>query len=269
MKLKLHAIVVRLLFLLFMVNLLMFFQQPAMVFYPYKALAATPADWQLDYDQVRLMTEDGISLHGWYLPQPGSQRALLFLHGNGGNISHRGDSLKIFHRLGFNVFIFDYRGYGQSSGSPSEAGLYKDATAAWQYLSKQRGFASKDIVVFGRSLGGSVASRLAVEVEPAALILESTFSSARDMAQELFPLLSPMLIMRYDFNTAATIKQVHCPVLVMHSPDDEIIPFSLGQKVYEAANQPKSFIRLRGDHNSGFINSQPAYEQGLAEFIIE
>lgn len=267
MKSKLRYIIIRVLFFLLMINLWMHFQQPAMIFYPYQKLVATPADWQLDYDEVSLTTEDGVSLHGWYLPHPGSQRALLFFHGNGGNISHRGDSLAIFHRLGFNVFIFDYRGYGQSGGTPDESGLHKDATAAWHYLTEQRGFASKDIVLFGRSLGGAVASRLAAEVQPGALILESTFSSARDLAQSLFPLLSRMVVMRYDFNTSAHIKQVHCPILVVHSPDDDIIPFPLGQKVYEAANQPKFFTTLRGDHNSGFLSSQPAYERSVAEFI--
>jgi len=245
----------------------MFFQQPSMTFYPYKKLVATPADWQLDFEEVALSTEDGVRLHGWYLPHKDAQRVLLFFHGNGGNISHRGDSLAIFHRLGFNVFIFDYRGYGQSDGSPGEEGLHKDAKAAWQYLTVQRGFVAKDIVIFGRSLGGAIASRLATEVQPGALILESTFSSSRDMAHALFPLLSRILVMRYDFKTSTYIKQVRCPVMVVHSPDDDIIPFYLGQKVYEAANQPKFFTTIRGDHNGGFLTSQPGYEQSLARFI--
>lgn len=259
--------IVHLLVILLLINLWMYFQQPAITFYPYRDIFATPSDWQLDYDEVSLTTEDNVKLHGWYLPHPASKRALLFFHGNGGNISHRGESLQIFHRLGYNIFIFDYRGYGQSEGTPGESGLYKDATAAWNYLTAQRGFASKDIVVFGRSIGGVVASKLAAEVQPSALILESTFSSARDMAQSLFPVLSHILVMRYDFKTSMHIKQVHCPVLVIHSLDDDIIPYELGRKVYESANSPKSFIILHGDHNSGFINSQPAYEQGLADFI--
>jgi len=267
MKTKPHIILFRILFLIFLVNLLMFFQQPAMIFYPYKKLVATPADWQLTFEEVTMNTEDGVGLHGWYLPHKDAKRVLLFFHGNGGNISHRGDSLAIFHRLAFNVFIFDYRGYGQSGGRPSEAGLHKDAQAAWQYLTHQRGLVAQDIILFGRSLGGAVAARLAAEVQPGALILESTFSSARDMAQSLFPLMSHILVMRYDFKTSTHIKQVHCPVMVVHSPDDDIIPFHLGQKVYAAANQPKFFTSLKGDHNSGFLASQPGYEQDLARFM--
>lgn len=270
-KSQLRYITIRLLLILLVINLWMYFQQPAITFYPYRELMATPVDWQLDYEEVSLTTADGVRLHGWYLPQQGGQeesrRALLFLHGNGGNISHRGESLTIFHRLGFNVFIFDYRGYGQSEGKPGEEGIYKDAKAAWRYLVEQRGFAPTDIVMFGRSLGGAVASRLAAEVRPGALILESTFSSARELAQALFPVLSRIVVMRYDFKTSTYLRQVHCPVMVVHSPDDDIIPFHLGQKVYAAANPPKSFTTLRGDHNSGFLISQPDYEESLAEFI--
>jgi len=266
-KTKPPMLILQLLFFLVLLNLLMFFQQSSMTFYPYKALGATPADWQLDYEDVMLNTEDGVDLHGWYLPRKGAQRVVLFFHGNGGNISHRGDSLDIFHRLGFNVFIIDYRGYGQSDGSPSETGLHKDAQAAWQYLTEQRGFAAGDIVMFGRSLGGAVASRLAADVQPGALVVESTFSSARDMAQSLFPLLSRVIVMRYDFKTSTYIKQVRSPVMVIHSPNDDIIPFHLGEKVYAAANEPKSFMRLQGDHNSGFLASQPGYEQSLARYF--
>lgn len=271
MKSRPGYVITRLLGILFIINLWMYFQQPAMTFYPYRQLVATPADWQLDYEEVTLTAADGIRLHGWYLPQPGqqqgAQRALLFLHGNGGNISHRGESLAIFQRLGLNVFIFDYRGYGQSGGTPSETGLHQDATAAWHYLTEQRAFAAEDIILFGRSLGGAVASRLAAEARPGALILESSFSSARELAQSLFPVLSRIVVMRYDFKTSVYLRQVHCPVLVVHSPDDDIIPFALGEKVFAAANRPKTFLSLQGDHNSGFLQSQPAYEQALAGFI--
>jgi fermentation-respiration switch protein FrsA (DUF1100 family) len=189
------------------------------------------------------------------------------MHGNGGNISHRGDSLAIFHRLGFNVLIFDYRGYGRSEGVPGEHGLYEDAATAWQYLVEERGFASDDIVLFGRSLGATVAAKLATDVEPAGLIMESSFTSARGLAQALLPLLSRIVVMRYRFDTAAYVRQVTCPVLVAHSPGDDIIPFKLGQAVYAAANQPKTFLTMQGDHNSGFLQSQPGYEQGLHEFM--
>jgi fermentation-respiration switch protein FrsA (DUF1100 family) len=245
----------------------LYLQQPSMIFFPSRTLEATPADWGLAYEEVGLSSSDGVRLHGWYLPREGSHRALLFFHGNAGNISHRGESLAIFHRLGLNVLIIDYRGYGQSEGRPSEEGLYRDARAAWQYLVAQRGFQAKDIVLFGRSLGGAVAARLATEVQPAGLILESSFSSARELADALLPLLSRLTPLRYDFNAAAALADVHCPVLVVHSPADEIIPYALGEKLYQAANEPKRFLPLYGDHNAGFSLSQPGYEEGLAGFL--
>lgn len=244
-----------------------FLQQPAMVFFPLRSLSATPADWGLAYEEVSLRSADGVALHGWYLPAPGAQKTLLFFHGNAGNISHRGESLAIFHRLGLNVLIVDYRGYGKSEGSPSEEGLHADAQAAWRFLREEKGVEEKDIVIFGRSLGGAVAARLAAEVKPAALILESSFSSARDVAGEVFPLLSKLLILRFGFNTAERIKAVKSPLLVLHSPDDEIIPYTLGERIYRAANEPKTLLRMQGDHNRGFLQSQPGYEQGIAAFL--
>jgi len=246
---------------------LLYLQQPSMIFFPSRALEASPADWGLTFEEVSLITTDRVQLHGWYLPHQGSRHTLLFLHGNAGNISHRGDSVQIFHRLGMNVLIFDYRGYGQSEGNPTEEGLYRDARTAWKYLLEQRGFTAKDIVVFGRSLGGTVAARLASEVHPAGLILESSFSSARALANRLLPLVSRLTPLRFDFNAAAALAKVNCPVLVAHSQDDEIIPYALGEKLYEAANPPKRFLSLHGDHNTGFILSQPGYEQGIADFL--
>ena len=255
------------LFGLVLLNGWMFLQQPGMVFFPQRGLDATPADWGMPYEDVSVETADGVRLHGWYIPQPGAQRVVLFFHGNAGNISHRGESVAIFRELGLNVFIPDYRGYGLSQGSPSEAGLYRDAAAAWDYLVEVRGVSRENIVLFGRSLGGAVAAELASRVQPAGLILESTLSSARDFARSVFPLLSRVLVVRYDFNSAARLAQVHCPVLVLHSPDDEIMPYRMGEKLYQSAREPKRFVALRGDHNSGFLQSQPQYGQALADFI--
>lgn len=256
-----------LLFGLALLNGLMYLQQPLMTFFPHTTLEQTPTEWGLVYEDVFLETEDGVRLHGWYIPHQDARHTLLFFHGNAGNISHRGSSIEIFHRLGLNVFIIDYRGFGKSEGKPDEQGLYKDASAAWYYLIEQRNLKQKDIVVFGRSLGGVVATQLAAQVQPGGLIVESTFSSARDAANAIFPILSRLIFLRYDFNTVAHIKQVKSPVLVLHSPDDEIIPFRLGEKVFQAANEPKSFIKMRGGHNNGVFMSQPEYELALGEFF--
>lgn len=245
----------------------LYYQQPAMIFFPSKDLVATPSSWGLPYEDVTLEAEDGVGLRGWFIPHQGASRTVLFFHGNGGNISHRRESIEIFHRLGLNVFIFDYRGYGASLGKPSEQGLYHDAMAAWQYLLQEKGFIKQQIIVFGRSLGGSVACNLAAKVQPGVLILESTFSSARDMAKAIFPIMSRIMPMRFEFNTEDYIKRVTSPLLVVHSPEDDIIPFRLGEKVYQAASQPKYFVKIQGDHNSGFFMSQPHYEQALGKFL--
>ncbi len=256
-----------LLFGLVLLNGFMYLQQPSMTFFPYATFEQTPAEWGHEYEDVYLDTEDGSRLHGWYIPRQDAVQTLLFFHGNAGNISHRGDSVEIFHRLGLNVFIIDYRGFGKSTGKPDEQGLYKDARTAWRYLIEDRGVDQQDIILFGRSLGGVVAAELATRVQPGGLIIESTFSSARDVANTLFPILSRLVFLRYDFNTVAHVKQVRSPVLVLHSPDDEIIPFHLGEKIYQAANQPKSFFKMRGGHNDGFVMSQPDYELALGEFV--
>ncbi len=261
------TIIAMVLVALLALNGMMFIQQPSMVFFPSTKLQASPEDWGLQYENVYLKTSDEKQLHGWYIPYPGTDRVVLFFHGNAGNISHRGDSIAIFHRLGLNVFIIDYRGYGLSQGNPGEAGLYRDAKTAWDYLTQVKVIDKANIIIFGRSLGGTVATRLASEVHPAALIIESTFSSARDMARSIFPLLSRVLVFRFRFNSITRIKKITCPLLVLHSAEDEIIPFHLGEKIYHAANQPKYFVTMKGDHNTGFLFSQPGYEQSLKEFI--
>jgi fermentation-respiration switch protein FrsA (DUF1100 family) len=252
-----------------LINGFMFFAQPGMLFYPTSRLYATPADWEMDYRDVLLQTEDGVLLHGWFVPRSGSDLALLFFHGNAGNISHRRDSIEVFHRLGLNVLIFDYRGYGRSGGSPSETGLYRDARAAWDWLTNEGGFPPRRVLLFGRSLGGVVASKLASQTNPRALILESSFSSARDVARHLFPLLSRLLWLRYDLDAASSVRQVGAPILFMHSPDDEIIPYALGRKLFAAAREPKHFIDLSGGHNDGFLLSEPSYSAGLEAFLAD
>lgn len=250
-----------------LLNGCMYMRQPSMIFFPQTTLDQTPAQWGLVYEDVFLAVEDGLRLHGWFIPSRGAKQTVLFFHGNAGNISHRSASVNIFHRLDLNVFIIDYRGYGKSQGRPDEDGLYEDARAAWRYLTKERDLDGKSIILFGRSLGGAVAAELAAEVQPGGLILESTFSSAKDVANAILPVLSRLIFLRFDFNTAAYVRKVTCPVLVLHSPDDEIIPFRLGEKVYQAAHEPKSFVELTGDHNSGFLMSQPDYERRLGAFV--
>jgi fermentation-respiration switch protein FrsA (DUF1100 family) len=233
---------------------------------PGRALVMTPADADMEYEDVTVETADGVSLHGWFIPGQ-SDEAVLFFHGNAGNISHRLDSIRQFRSLGLSVFIIDYRGYGQSGGRTTEKGMYRDAEAAWRYLTERRGIAASDIIVFGRSLGASVASWLAGRQEPRALIVESSFTSVPDIAQELYPWLPARWLSRLKHSTLEYIRAVQCPVLVVHSRDDEIIPFQHGESIYAAANEPRSLLEIRGGHNDAFLADEIAYVGGLRTFL--
>jgi len=248
-------------------NAWMYTQQPGMTFFPHAKLLATPIDWGLGYEDVVLTTFNEVKIHGWFVPAINSTQVILFFHGNGGNISHRGESLKIFHSLGFNVLIIDYQGYGKSQGVMSEKGSYHDAMAAWQYLIKERHFKADDIIIFGRSLGGAIATQLATKVNQKALIIESTFSSVNDMASVVLPFISKLVYLRYDYNTEKIINQIDSPLLLMHSQNDDIVPYELGEKVFVAAKSPKYFFELQGGHNGGFTQDVVAYKQAITWFI--
>jgi hypothetical protein len=191
----------------------------------------------------------------------------LFLHGNAGNISHRLEMLKIVHQLGLNCFMLDYRGYGQSQGSPSEQGLYTDAEAAWNWLVQEKGLSSRDIICWGRSLGGAVAAYVARDKNPGALIIESSFTSLPELGQKLYPFLPVKMISRMSFSTTQYIKYMSCPVLVVHSPEDEIVPFAFGEELYRSAKEPREFLQIQGGHNEGFLVSGEAYFRGVRDFL--
>ncbi|MCW8906364.1 MAG: alpha/beta hydrolase [Sedimenticola sp.] len=241
--------------------------QSSLLYLPSRTLAATPAQIGLDYEALHITTGDGVRLHGWYLPATRSRGTLLFFHGNAGNISHRLDSLRIFHDLRLNVLLFDYRGYGESEGHPDEAGTYHDAEAAWDYLVTQRGESPRRIVLFGRSLGASVAAWLAARREPAVLILESAFISVPELAADLYPWLPARWLARLHYPTRDYLAQARSPVLVAHSPQDEIIPYRHGQAVYRAAPEPRQFLPMLGDHNSGFLQTGAHYRETLEQFL--
>jgi len=246
--------------------------QPRLVFLPHiggRELAATPAEVGLDYREVWLETEDDERLHAWWVPHPEPVAVLHFSHGNAGNISHRLDSLRIFHSLGLSVLMYDYRGYGQSSGSANESGLYLDAEAAWRWLIDEVGVAPDRIVLFGRSLGGAVAAELAARKNPAALILESTFTSMPDIAAEIYWWLPVRQLARLQFDARSALAGSHQPTLIVHSPEDEIVPFSHGLALLEAAPEPRELLELRGSHNTGFLLSEQRYREGLATFLAE
>lgn len=251
-------------YIVFVVLLYLF--QSKLIFLPYKTLVTTPKAIGLDYESVEFKADDGTKLHGWFIPSKNSKTTLLFFHGNAGNISHRLDSIEIFNSLGLNVFIVDYRGYGNSEGNINEQNSYDDAKVAWDYLRKTRVIEAKDIILFGRSLGAAIAAHLGGNVEPKAVILESSFSSIRKMAAQIYPFV-PSFLVRYNFDTAQHVKKISSPILIIHSKDDDIVPFSHGKTIYKNANQPKTFLEIRGNHNSGFLQSRDIYLPALKDFI--
>ncbi len=243
-----------------------FFFQSRLVYFPNvpsRAVDADPSRIGLAYQQLDILTEDGVRLDAWYVPVSESRGTVLFFHGNAGNISHRLDSLWIFNRLGLATLIFDYRGYGRSDGKISEAGLYRDAEAAWRHLTVERAVSPSEIVVFGRSLGAAVAAYIASRHEPGALILESGFASLPELGAEIYPWLPVRWLARIRFPAAEFLQSATCPVLVIHSRDDEIIPFDQGLRLHAAAREPKQFLEIRGGHNDGFLTSGQLYLDGL------
>ena len=246
---------------------LLYVFQEKMVFFPGKSIVYTPETIGLQYEDVYLLTDDDIKIHGWYVPHAGAKATVLFFHGNAGNISHRLDSLSIFHDLGLSVFIIDYRGYGRSGGRPSEHGTYRDAQAAWYYLVDERGLRPDEIIVFGRSLGGAVAAALAARVTPAAVILESTFTSVKELGKHYYPYLPVSWIARIRYPVDEHIASFNCPVLVIHSHQDDVVPFRHGQRLFENAREPKTFLPISGDHNTGFLLSGDVYVAGVKRFL--
>ncbi len=247
--------------------LILYLLQSRLVFFPDKQLAITPAALDLPYQNVTFQTSDAVVLHGWFIPQEGSDAAVLFCHGNAGNISHRLESVRVFHDLGLNVFIFDYRGYGNSAGTIDEPGSYRDARAAWDYLAARHDIDPARIIIFGRSLGSAVAAELARHAPAAGIILESGFTSIPDLGQALYPFLPVRWLSRIKYPTKTYLQEISRPKLIIHSRDDEIIPFSHGRKNFETAPDPKSFLEISGGHNDGFMASGRVYEAGLRIFI--
>lgn len=247
--------------------LLVYFGQARLVYFPEKQLSNTPGAIGLAYANVSIPVSDGETLHGWWMPVPDAKGAVLFFHGNAGNISHRINYLMMFKRLGYSTLLFDYRGYGQSSGTPSESGMYQDALAAWQYLTATQNIAPARIVLFGESLGGAVASWLAAREKPGLLVLASAFTSVPELGAEIYPFLPVRWISRFEYNTLASLQAVSCPVFIAHSPEDDIVPFRHGQRLFQAAPEPKQFLMLEGSHNTGFIFMQPVWKKTLGAFM--
>ena len=242
--------------------------QQQLVFFPSSTMATDPGAAGLAYEEVSIDTEDGETLHNWWIPAEEAVGTVVFFHGNAGNISGRVGTANFFHEHDMNVLLVSYRGYGRSTGSPSEEGLYYDADAAWQYLTEERDLAPASILVSGRSLGSAPATYLASRTAPGGLLLESPFTSLTDVGARAYPILPVRLLSRFEFDNAARIAQVNAPVLMIHSPDDEVVPYDLGRTLYAAASEPKTFVDIQGGHNA-MRTDQSAYQQAVRTFIRE
>jgi len=238
------------------------------IYFPSRAHEATPAGLGLPSEEVRLTAEDGVRLHGWFLPVQGARWTVLLSHGNAGNISHRLDrTLFLQTRLGASVLLYDYRGYGSSEGSPDEPGTYRDARAAYRYLVEQKQVPPERLVLFGESLGSAVSLDLALAHPAAALILEAPFTSVPAMARTtiFFP-LAPFVRTRYD--NLEKVGRLRMPLLVLQGDHDEVVPFAQGRRLFEAAPGPKRFFAIPGaGHNDTFLVGGDAYWQAIADFL--
>ena len=244
------------------------------VFFPSTELLYTPNNAGLEYEDVRIQTSDGLTLHGWFIPgdtEMVPNATWLWFHGNGGNNGYRIGELALAHHLtGANLFIFDYRGYGESEGSPPEQGTYLDSRAVIEYLSGRDDVAQDQIVYLGHSLGAAVAVELALTRPPMAMMLVSPFASVRDMASITLPFPPVAWLVRNHYDSLTRIRQLNVPLLVLHGDQDETVPLSQGRRLYDAANQPKRFQVLEGAaHNDTYEVGSEQYWGAIEEFLGE
>lgn len=241
--------------------------QEKLIFPAPRTVFRTPASQGWPFDKVTLPV-DGETTEGWFVPLDGARGTVLFSHGNGENIANTIGQVVILRELGFNALVYDYGGYGASTGSPSETRCYDDIRAMWEYLTKTRGLPANSIVLHGRSLGGGPTTQLAIEVNPAAVILESTFRSITRMANARFPLVPAGMFLRHKFDNESKIGRIAAPLLVIHSREDGVVPYAQGRSLFEqATTKHKEFLEIRGDHNEGFIVDQKTYVEGLRTFF--
>lgn len=266
--------------------LLIFFFHRRLIYYPFSEFVSSPAEEGLIYKDVYFAAADGPKIHGWIVePSLGpvggdsaggaavaarpARANLLFFHGNGGNISYSVEALRTFAAMGYRTLIIDYRGYGRSEGRACEKGLYRDAEAALRFFCDEYGLKADEVVYVGRSLGAGVALELALREKPAALVLESPLASVREMAGVIGYLFPLRLLVVDRFDNIGKVGKLDCPLLVIHSREDEVVPYKQGFRVFEAAPEPKEFIEIRGSHDDGYYESGSAYVEGFMRFVEE
>jgi len=240
------------------------------VYHPSPDTEFAATDVRADGEDFFIAGRDGAQLHAWFFPGAASDArgefVFLFCHGNGGNLTSRPGYYRAILATGAGLLTFDYRGYGRSAGHPNEAGTYEDAFAAYDWL-RAKGIPAARIIVWGESLGGGIASKVAAEKEVAGLVLQSTFTSIPDVGAELFPFLPVKLLATIHYNTRERLPEIHCPLVVMHSRDDELVPFSHGEANYAAAGGRKAFVELVGGHNDALLADESRYIAGANEIL--
>ncbi|MCC6698661.1 MAG: alpha/beta hydrolase [Candidatus Hydrogenedentes bacterium] len=223
-------------------------------------LAINPKVHGREYEDVAMPVGDETTF-GWYMPVPNARGVVLFCHGNGGNMTIHYPATKVQQTMGFSTMMFDYGGFGLSTGQPTEARVYADARAAWRWLTVTKSIPAKDIIIWGASFGGGVACQLATEVSPGALVLESTYLSVPEAASDHTPGVPWNLLVRCKLANKDKIGKVKCPVMIIHSTEDTLFPIRHGRGLYERANKPKILIEIRGDHGQATINRDPFVPQ--------
>jgi fermentation-respiration switch protein FrsA (DUF1100 family) len=237
------------------------------IYYPSRRMDTAPGQLGRPFEDVFIPVEHGERINAWYFPaQSSSSPVVLLCHGNAGNIGHRLDLGAMLLEAGAGVLLVDYRGYGRSDGRPGEENTYRDAQAAYHWL-MEKGIAGTNIIGYGESLGGGIVSELAMREPLGGLILQSTFSSMTDLGAEIFPWLPVRLISTIKYNTRAKLPKIHVPVLILHSPKDDLIPFHHAKDNFAAANEPKFLREISGGHNDALWSSRPAMEAAIKEFL--
>lgn len=247
--------------------LLLYIFQERMIFLPSSVITITPADMGIEAEDVWFESANGKKLHGWLAYHNPDAVTILFSHGNAGNISGRVHTMKNFVDMGFNVFIYDYQGYGYSEGRPTEKGIMQDGLAAWNVLVEEYNISPDNILPVGRSLGGAVAMYIADYHNTRAVALESTFTSVPDVAARVYRIFPVRLLARVEMNSLERIRRFEGAAFVAHSPNDRVIPYDMGRTLYESAKGPAQWLEMTGNHNDGYALTGETYRQAYIDFV--
>jgi uncharacterized protein len=226
----------------------LYLRQDRLIFRPGRPLHRSPADYGIAFESVPLVLRGGGESHAWWLPRPSAERVVIFFHGSEGSIAHELPALRFLHSLRANVLAVEYPGYGRAGPRPTEAGCYQAADAAWRFVVETKGFEPGRIVLFGQSLGSAVASELAGRHRCGGLVVQSGFTSIPDLAVHVFSPLPVRPFVRTQMNTGGRIGSSGCPVLILHSAEDEHIPVDHAYRLHAAAPGPKKLIVYDGAH---------------------